>query len=327
MDMFIEWRVGTKLDPYRETFVGHESVDYESDEALKIRGHMFSFAARLMDSQHRLFVFAVDIYGDRARLYRFDPSSVVVSEPILFRKNSKLLDQFFLRYSSASPVERGYDPTIIPATTAEKALFRSRIAAYFERAERNNFRIHPDVKTLSNEVFRVQVNAADGNVHWYLGCKAGKELSDRSPCGRFTRGFIATPVVQNAPTSSPYRGKSAEAADKPILFWLKDSWRPSCAESELSIYGKIKARGVPHLPEIFHAGDIYDGAISQETLNDTVLSGDDHSWARPTKTIRHMVHHRIVLELLIPLTSVQTPKELLLVGKDILIGKAAQFSG
>ena len=316
MDMFIEWRVSAKRDAYRETFVANEKFDYDSDKAFKLRGHMFSFAARLMDSQHRLFVFAVDIYGDRARLYRFDPSSVVVSEPILFRKDSKPLDQFFLQYSSASPAERGHDPTIIPATVAEKVLFQKRVVEYLERAERNNLRTHPDVTMISNEVFRVQVNDADDEIHWYLACKSGKVPSDRSPCGRFTRGFIATPVLQDASASVHYK----EGEDKPNLFWLKDSWRASSKESEISIYRKLKAKGIPNLPEIFYAGDICDGSILQSTLNDSVLSEGSHPWARPTKPIRHMIHHRIVSELLIPFTSVGTPRELLLVGRDVLTG-------
>ena len=126
MDMFVEWRAGADRDAYRETFVGRESLDCDSKRAFKLRGQMLAFVARLMDSQHRLCVYAVDIYGDRARLYRFDTSSVVVSEPILFREDGKLLDQFFLRYSAASPVERAFDPTVIPATVAEKTLFQER---------------------------------------------------------------------------------------------------------------------------------------------------------------------------------------------------------
>lgn len=132
MGLCIEWRANAKRDAYRDPCVKEQCLDYPSKRALKLRRQMFSFAARVMDSQRRLFLFAVDVYSDRARLYRFDPSSVVVSEPILFRKDSKLLDQFFSRYSSVSPAERGYDPTIIPATKAKKVLFQTRINEHFE---------------------------------------------------------------------------------------------------------------------------------------------------------------------------------------------------
>ena len=323
MDLFVEWKPDATRDGYRETFVGKDTLDYPSKRALKLRGQMFTFAGRLMDSQPRLFTFAIDIYGDRARLYRFDPSCVVVSEPILLHEDARLLDEFFLRYTAASPLQRGYDPTMIPATESEKTLFRARVQEYLDRAEKRSLRAHPQAKTLINEVFRVQVNDLEGNPHWYLSCKPGQLSSDRSPCGRFTRGFIATPAISNDCT--PPNGGHQETLhnDRANLFWLKDSWRPTCTESEISIYHKLKAKGVPNLPDIVCAGDILDEGVHQGTLNDSLLSDcNDSFWARPTKTIRHMVHHRIVSGLLIPLTSVRNARELLLVGRDILTSES-----
>ena len=325
IDMFIEWRVDAECDGYRESFTYKERLDYDHRKTLKIRGQLFNFAGRIMDSQHRLFLFAVDIYGDHARLYRFDPSCVVVSEPILYREDSRPLDNFFLRYAAASPIERGLDPTILPTSIAEKNLFYARVREYLERAERYNLRSHPDVKKLASgvEVVKMQVNDLDGGVHWYLASRCGKQSSIRSPCGRLTKGFAATPISLETPTSLPRLEEPQNPQNPPYgqanLYWLKDSWRPSCSESELSIYHKIKARGVPNLPDIVCAGDILTGVSHQDTLNDTILSGhDDHSWARPTKSIRHMIHHRMVSRILIPITTIRDARELLLVGRDIL---------
>ena len=103
------------------------------------------------------------------------------------------------------------------------------------------------------------------------------------------------------------------------------AWRPSCDEAELSIYNKLKAKGIPNLPDIICAGDIRDGDTFQTTLNDTVASERNHARARPNKPIRGMVHHRIVSRLLIPLTSVRNAKELLLVGRDILTSKISSL--
>ena len=327
MDLFVEWKPDATRDGYRETFVGKDTLDYPSKRALKLRGQMFAFAGRLMDSQPRLFTFAIDICGDRARLYRFDPSCVVVSEPILLREDAQLLDEFFLRYTAASRLQRGYDPTVIPATDSEKTLFRARVQEYLDRAEKKDLRVHPQAKTLTNEIFRVQVNDLEGNAHWYLSCKPGRLSSDRSPCGRFTRGFIATPAISNDRTSTSHDGGHQKTLhppeDKANLFWLKDSWRPTCTESEISIYHKLKAKGVPNLPDIVCAGDILDEGARQGTSNDSLLSDcNASSWARPTKPIRHMVHHRIVSGLLIPLTSVRNARELLLVGRDILTSES-----
>ena len=323
MDMFIEWRPDAERDGYRKTFIDNEPLDCDYRQKLKLRGQMFNFAGRIMDSQHRLFLFAVDIYGDYARLYRFDSSCVVVSEPILYREDSRPLDNFFLRYAAASPVERGHDPTVLPTTDAEKALFHARVVEYLERAKKHNLRSHPDAKKLTDDIVKIQVNDLDGNVHWYLACRSGQQSKGRSPCGRFTRGFIATLISLEPPTSLPQLGEPQNAARTPHgqahLYWLKDSWRPSCSESELSIYHKIKTRGVPNLPDIVCAGDILTEALPQSTLNDTMISGhSDYSWARPTKPIRHMIHHRIVSRLLIPITAIRDARELLLVGRDIL---------
>ena len=169
----------------------------------------------------------------------------------------------------------------------------------------------------------MQVNDLDGGIHWYLASRCGKQSSIRSPCGRLTRGFVATPISLETPASLPRLEEPQNPPHAPYgqanLYWLKDSWRPSCSESEFSIYHKIKERGVPNLPDIVCAGDILTEASHQDTLNDTMISShSDHSWARSTRPIRHMIHHRIVSRLLIPITAIRDARELLLVGRDIL---------
>ena len=81
--------------------------------------------------------------------------------------------------------------------------------------------------------------------------------------------------------------------DKANLFWLKDSWRASSNLSEICFYRKLKAKGIPNPPETFYAGDICDGPILQSILKDSVHSEGNYPWSRPTKPIRHMIHHRI----------------------------------
>ena len=58
MDLFVQWRLGEERDGYRESFVGNQILDDGSNYALEIRAQLFSRAACLMDSQHRLFLFA-----------------------------------------------------------------------------------------------------------------------------------------------------------------------------------------------------------------------------------------------------------------------------
>lgn len=324
MDIFIEWRPDDDRDGYRESFVSDQLLDDGSDRALRLRGQVFTYAAHLRDSQHRLFFFAVDIYESRARLYRFDPSCVVISEPIHFREDSRLLDEFFVRYAALPAIQRGHDPAVISATPAEEALFQERIREYFERVKKDGLREHPGIKKLGGRISKVQVNDLNGNTRWYLACKCTTFPVTPLPCGRFSRGYIAINAPIGATASKVQHIESRTASgqlrnEKGKLFWLKDCWRVDSTESEASIYYDLKDRGVPNLPHIECAGDVLFETRIQETANDTLLSDPSaDSWRRPTLLIQNMVHHRIVSGVLIPLDHLENVRELLLVGRDIL---------
>ena len=244
VDLFVQWRVNEERDGYRESFVGKQILDDGSNYALEIRAQLFARAARMMDSQHRLFLFAVDIYGSRARFYRFDPSSVVVSEPIYYRDDPQPLYEFFSRYSLLSPARRGYDPTVLPATEAEKTLFRARIKEYFERVDVGELQEHPDVQKLSDRVCKMQVNDMKGKASWYLASKCSMIPVHSSLCGRFTRGYIATPIPRGSVTPPRTYRKLPGASQSGRLYWLKDCWRPDSVESETTMYDKFKAYGL-----------------------------------------------------------------------------------
>ncbi|KAK7688397.1 hypothetical protein QCA50_008770 [Cerrena zonata] len=325
MDFFIEWRPDEHFDCYYEDYVNDQILDDSCDQAFKMRGRMFTYAAQLMDCQHRLFVFAIDMFGSYARLYRFDPSCIVVSDLIHYRKDPRLLDQFFACYSTLSRAQRGYDTTVIPATNVEKVLFQARVKEYLEHAQSNNLRTHPDVHALKGDIVKMKVHDMNGRSDWYLACKCSTIPTNPVPCGRFTRGFIATP----SPLASLAKSTTTRKSDntkKGELLWLKDSWRPSSDVSEATIYYDLKDKGVPNLPDIRRTGDVRVGSIVQETMNDTLLSDPNtNTWRRLTDTIRHMIHHRIVSGLLIPLDYAENAKELLLVGRDTLNALAGAF--
>ncbi|KAK7688380.1 hypothetical protein QCA50_008753 [Cerrena zonata] len=259
MDFFIEWRPDEDFDCYYEDYVNDQILDDSCDEAFEMRGRMFTYAAQLMDCQHRLFVFAIDMFDSYARLYRFDPSCIVVSDLIEYRKDPRLLDQFFARYSALSRIQRGYDPTVVPATNAEKVLFRARVNEYLERAKMENLRTHPDVHTLNDNIVKMKVHDMSGRTAWYLACKCSTIPTNPLPCGRFTRGFIATPAL-SSPQRNATRKSGQDAVKKGGLFWLKDSWRSSEDDSEASIYYNLRGKGVPNLPDIRRTGDVRAGS-------------------------------------------------------------------
>ena len=315
VELFIEWKTEWEHDGYCDIFHDDDDIlDADTIKATHTRGQIYSYAANVMDSQYRLSVFAISICGNFARFYRFDPSCVVVTEPVSFRLNPEVVVDFLVRFSSMTPAERGHDPTVIPATPAEKRLFQSRLKDYRKRVSDEHLRLHPDVETLdAKKVVKIQVNnEEDGTTHWYLACKPGSLPVNYSPCGRLSRGFIATPLSSEAP-----KGK---------LLWLKDCWRSDQVESEASIYHYLKESGVENIPDVKYVGDVLYESVVQETFNDTLLDDETaDSWRRPVNIIHHMVHYRLVSELLIPVDGVEDAQELLLVGRDILNGENDQI--
>ena len=145
-----------------------------------------------MDQQHRLSVTAVAIYGEYARLFSFNTSCTVVSEPIYYHKKPQPLVDFFLQYCALSSTQQGYDSTVVPATRMEEKLFHNRVKEYLQRVKRGNLRIHPDVEHLTGPIWKIQVNDTNGNPRWFLGCKPCSIPPNLSPCGRLTRGYIVT---------------------------------------------------------------------------------------------------------------------------------------
>lgn len=324
LQSFLEWKTLVGRDGFRSTFREGEILDNNSHRASETRGQIYHYAAQLMDHQYRLFVFAASISGDIARFYRFDPSCVAVSEPIVFRENPRPLVDFFVRFATLSAAQRGYDPTVTPANDAEKKLFKACLKEYNERVEKDNLRKHPGVDTLGDNIVKMQVNDdVTKKPHWYLACKPSCSTANNSPCGRLTRGFIATPVPGNLGIGrNPHEVEQADF-EKGKLYWLKDCWRSDSVESEANIYRHLKKNNVPNLPAIKYAGDILVESNIQETANDSLLSDPSaEGWRRPNDIIYHMIHYRTVAGLLIPFDDVTNTKELLLVGRDILNSKA-----
>ncbi|KAK7688402.1 hypothetical protein QCA50_008775 [Cerrena zonata] len=323
LQLFIEWKIDKAFDP----FCDDDILDGISDKATETRGQVYSYAAQIMDHQHRQFVFGIVFIADYARLLRLDHSCTVASSPIYYRENPGPLVNFLASYAAMSAAGRGYDPTVSLACDAEKSLFQESIKEYFERAKRDGLRTHPDVATLGDDIVKIQVNDAKGGKRWYLACKPASIPTNHSPCGRFSRGFIAIPAPSGVEDEDDDTRETEQPdSEKGKLFWIKDSWRSSVVPAEVDIYAHLKAKNVPNIPKIYHAGDVLVGTSTQETLNDTLLSDPStNSWRLPTGIIYHMIHYRIVQELLIPLDEIQSARELLCVGRDITTTLAVAF--
>ena len=332
IQIIIEFKCKSFMDPYRYAFSDKKTIlDNPSHCATRSRGQMLTYAGLQMAHQFRRSVFAVGIYGSYARFFHIDPSSVVVSERFSIHDSAKILVEFFLRYAALTPTQRGFDPTVTPATEAEKILFRSHVKSYLERVKKENLRKYPGIDNVGNTGFpisKVGVSDEDGNLHLYLVCRPDSPIRNFVPCGRFTRGFIAVPIASalsstGAPAASAnVENSGGDSQSQNVgdgrLYWLKDCWRPANSESETAMYKHLDSTKVPNLTEVICGGDVYFDGTLQQTENDSLLVDPKVAWRRPTLPIRRMVHHRLVQALLIPLYSDLNERELLRVGRDVL---------
>ena len=171
MATFVEFKAQKNSDGYSGKTPKSQVLDINTTKAEETRGQMHHYAAHLMDQQHRLSVTDVAIYGEYARLFSFNTSCTVVSEPIYYHKKPQPLVDFFLQYCALSSTQQGYDSTVVPATRMEEKLFHNRIKEFLQRVKCGNLRIHPDVERLTGPIWKIQVNDTNGNPRWFLGCK------------------------------------------------------------------------------------------------------------------------------------------------------------
>ena len=322
MEFFVQAFNEGSADPFQYDFPASEE-DISATRAVRVQKQLLQYAAIQMGHQHRLFTFALGIYGRLARFYRFDPSCIVVSEIFDYHDEPKTLAEFFLRYSTLSSAERGFDPTIIPATDAEKELYRLHIGDYLERVKEQNLRQYPRIRRVLTgdiSILKIQVSDMDGKAHWYLGYRSPPPRLNSDPYGRLTRGYVVVPVSSMDRSANGDDMPSHKKCDKGKLYWLKDCWRTTKADSETEKYLHLKAAGVHNLPELVNGGDVLFGGEYQESENDSFLDDLDIPWTAASLNIQHMRHHRLVQSLLIPLWHVESARELVRAGRDSLEG-------
>jgi hypothetical protein len=112
-----------KEDPF--TFGHAQHATHPRRQAL---GQIISYAAEIIACQHRTHLFTVLAIGEsQFRLFRWDSAGVVVTR---LESDPVLLEDFFRRFNSASPAQRGLDPSVRWATADEEAIFKENVTAF-----------------------------------------------------------------------------------------------------------------------------------------------------------------------------------------------------
>ncbi|TFY54577.1 hypothetical protein EVJ58_g8777 [Rhodofomes roseus] len=287
------------------------------DGAAMTLGQMAEYTAKIFRRQHRTHCFSLSVYRGRARMMRWDRAGAIVSTPIDFVANQSLIHTVFWRYASMDQKQRGFDPTVIPATPQEIEEMRTCPAPtewvnacrrasldqpgwpIYKILMRRQDLVDPrELTPLTNGIDPVDPEpkdpdrAANPDASFLVGMRC---FAADSPTGRGTKCFIAYEVSRQR------------------LVFLKDYWRPETVHPdrrEGDVLKLLRTRNVKFVPTPIAAGDVYnseDGLDVQKTRTQEHLNKD-----KTTKREHPaQVHYRLVVkEIARPLDDHHDPYQL-----------------
>ena len=293
MDYLLDIKADRTVDPF---FEKNDQDTIVEDNRAKTSSQLISHAAAVFSQQHRLHLFSVLIHDHYARFARWDRSGCIISEQFDFHERPELLAYFFWCYAKLSPMERGFDPTVQPATSAEERLLRVALSQYEKECEAQRRRNVIALKKSEGSeqpwpAYKVEVDV-NGKPHELV---IGRPFwNSDSPYGRATRGYVAY-----------------DMAEKKLVF-LKDSWRTDGARilPEGVMYAKLKKHNVPFLPDVLAAGDVkFNNKIQKTVTQNYTNKPFPPGWRSPCSRLDTLIHYRVVQELAYPLVSAVSSRE------------------
>ncbi|KAI5984862.1 hypothetical protein EDD15DRAFT_2374764 [Pisolithus albus] len=231
-ELCIELKPTVSYDPFQDLDLkankGGSSASFEKDtvQANETRGQITSYAVRQFGSQYRFFAFSVVVFGNRARLIRWDRSGAVVSASFDYCKESAILVDFLWRFAHMSPQERGHDPTVSPNTNL---------------SEETEQKIREKLGLNAEDPLRVyHVPDEDGSRPFY-----GRHFPrpNSSLIGRSTRTVPVCYLV----------------GGEIRLAFLKEYWGLVGVRGEVDVYKHLEKFDIPHIVPLVCGGEVRDG--------------------------------------------------------------------
>ena len=313
--MFVEFKRGATSDPFHSD----DQLPFEKlfETTCAVRGQIVLYSTRLQTYQFRTWAFSVGIFGNVARLFRWDRAGAIVSEPIPYCEDGNHdLAEFFCRFDLMDRAQRGWDPTVFDATPEEAAAFDRAIKTVV--GEGGNSLLKSLLDSVGNKDDyprrRIEIPTSDDEDGRVVSYVVGRSIANaRSPTGRATRGFVAM------------------SKDTGRLVFLKDSWRPDIQGmmGEAHWFGKLE--GARNISAFLHGSDVRCVVVKrrggvkssgppinsfQHTL--TNLHSEDYGGIQ---RMMGYIHYRTVqCEFYVPLDMFKDSKHLVQIIYDIIIG-------
>ncbi|KAI0788266.1 hypothetical protein C8Q74DRAFT_1367019 [Fomes fomentarius] len=297
LSMVLEAKPSHKDDPFPR----------EGEIHAKTVVQMSRNARNLLLAHGFLSSFVLGIYGDVARVTRFDHSSAIVSPPFSFKEQPRLLQQFFWHFThpAAGGSVVGADPTVRNLTDLDKEW----VAEQLKRAKVT------DVDEELAEFYkgrRVDVpSGPDGATTPYINFR----LLDAN--GRlFSRATTVWRSIEDTRISGPDGTlmDDPHRVEPPKVRIMKEAWRQLVRTSEATFYERLAAK-IPEserigLPRLVCGGDL--GQL--ETFSWTIGIDKD-------RTYRERSHMRFIIDDVgRPLTSAKSTREVVSALRDAVRG-------
>jgi len=273
-----------------------------TNRAYKACGQLIAYATAVHRSQFRLFSFSIALFGENARLLRWDRGGVIYTAPFPWKDGN--LFEFLWRFNHLSGIDRGHDVTVSSADDDEAELALPML------------KTRPNFEDLKKEhLHRILVwddCARTEGPRRYITPSA--RWTTEALIGRATYGYIAYDVENGN------------------LVYLKDFWRVDYPDiqKEGDIYRELHEAEVPNIAEMDRAGDVplishldselqvAAGAVQRTRTQDYV----DKEWCPGRPHVEPYVHYRLVLKTLgRSLNQYKSTRQLCEVIRDAIVGK------
>lgn len=276
---------------------------------------MALYSTRLQMYQFRTFVFSVGIFGNVARLLRWDRSGVLVSEPIPYtEKGNRQLSEFFYRFNLADRAERGWDPTVSDASYGETTTFDQAIETAVGVGK--NTPLGKLIGSVGeNDRYprkKVKITHSSGRQTSYIVGRS--TVTPKYPTGRCTRGFVAMD------------------AETQKLVFLKDCWRPDIPEVKPESHWYEMLRGARNIPAFSHGSNVgsvpprrgvVTRGMGRRLKPHLTLTQDYAKKYCGVEAMVGYVHYRTVqCEFYVPLRTFRDSRHLTEIMYDVLLGES-----
>ena len=282
-----------KDDPFDDDAKDFEPSGGHRKENL---GQILSYCALVCAKQHRTHLFTAIIFGNMARLVRWDRAGVVVTRKFNYVENPHMLGRFFWRIARLCDAQRGYDPTAtFLVTESEEYRAMTRRAEEPRKIGKHAYQEHARrlfKASLANLAERWKLKVGDGPTARYF-LTGNPHFIASGLAGRGTRGYVAL---------------DCDDLDGPFVF-LKDCWRVVAErikpEGEtLEVLNDPATGKIEGIPTLVCHGDVED----QVTISQDVWQEQNPGEKCRLKTHRH--YRIVVKEVGLPMSYFRNGKEL-----------------